>query len=101
MSSRRNARLISALEHATAEFVNRESNRKSLITVMRVELAERDRLARIFVSVLPADQTGAAIDFLSRHKEGLSEYLKKKIQIHALPRIEFLPDPNMGGHGGN
>ena len=89
-------RFISAIAQAIAEFISRESNRRSLITVTKVELSENDRVARIFVSVMPQDQAHAAIDFLTRNKDEARFFLKKRIKSRMLPYIEFLLDPDMG-----
>lgn len=95
MSEHKKARLLSALEHAAAEFINRESNRKSLITVTRAVFRENEKTVNVFISVMPDKETGAAIDFLSRQRDSFSEFLRKKIRTRALPHVYFLADPNM------
>ncbi len=94
MSTFRDEKLTSALLHAAAEYINKESNRTSLITVTKGEL--RDDTFTIFVSVFPDKEAGAALDFLSRQKDGFKEYVRAHVRIHDLPRITFLPDPDMG-----
>ena len=84
------------MHNAAAEFINRESNRKSLITVTRVEMLERNKRANIFVSVFPPEQTGAVIDFLSRQKDAFREFLRIQVRSYVLPHVTFLPDPSMG-----
>ncbi len=96
MSTRRDERLLSSLSQAVAEFISRESNRSSLITVTRVELVNHDSLARVFVSVLPAEQSHAAIDFLTRQEREARDFLKKRIQMRVLPKVVFQLDPDMG-----
>ncbi|OGG44639.1 hypothetical protein A2841_00735 [Candidatus Kaiserbacteria bacterium RIFCSPHIGHO2_01_FULL_48_10] len=98
MSARRNDRLLSSLSQAVAEFISRESNRTSLITVTRVELANHDSLARVFVSVLPPEQGHAAIDFLTRQEREARDFLKKRIEMRILPKLVFQLDPGMGMH---
>ena len=96
MTHYRDERLESAIHTAAAEFINRESNRRSLITVMRVTLDARNKHAQIFVSVLPREGAGAALDFLSRQGTAFSAYLKKHLKTRVLPHVEFLADPEMG-----
>lgn len=92
-----NAKIESALEHAAAEFINRESNRRSLITVTRVTMDDKGLRAQIFVSVFPDTQAAAALDFLSRMEDDFRNYVRKHIKIHVLPRFTFVQDPNIGG----
>jgi len=88
-------RLMSAIHTAAAEFINRESNRTSLITVTKVTMSD-DKHAQIFISVFPQKDARAAIDFLSRqHKEFLA-FIKKTVKLHFVPNMAFLLDPEMG-----
>ena len=91
------AKTESALHEVAAEFVNRESNRRSLITVTKVELDDRGHKARIFVSVFPDTQAAAALDFLSRMHEDFREYVRSKIKMQNVPHCTFVQDPNIGG----
>ncbi|MDO8523619.1 MAG: ribosome-binding factor A [bacterium] len=94
--SKKDDRVASAVHTAAAEFINRESNRRSLITVMRVTLSPDEKRAHVFVSVYPAKDTAAAMDFLSRQHDAFMTYLKKTVKLHLLPHVSFLPDPEMG-----
>jgi ribosome-binding factor A len=91
------AKTESALLHAAAEFINRESNRTSLITVTRVELDDRGQHLTVFVSVFPDEHARTALEFLSRVRDEFAEYIKKTIKIRMIPRIVFLQDPHLGG----
>ena len=91
------AKTASAIHTAAAEFVNRESNRRSLITVTKVELDERGLKARVYVTVYPDTQAVAALDFLSRAKDDLKDFLQKRIRMQALPHCTFVQDPNIAG----
>ena len=92
-----NPQVISALEHAAAEFISRESNRRSLITVTRVELDDHKNTAIIYVSVFPDHASGAALDFLSRMTGDLSNYVREHVKMRSVPRFTFQQDPNLGG----
>lgn len=97
MTEHKKERLLSTIEHVAAEFINRESNRKSLITVTRSSFREDGKTINIYISVMPDHETGAAVDFLSRQGDAFFAFLKKKIKTHALPRVFFLADPNISG----
>jgi ribosome-binding factor A len=87
----------SALMKAAAEFINRESNRRSLITVTKAEIGDRGGRVMIYVSVFPDDQSAAVMDFLGRSRADFANYLKKTIRLRSIPHIDFLHDPNIGG----
>ena len=76
----------------TAEFVERESNRTSLITVTRVELIDRGREARIFVTVLPDGMAESALEFLKRMRSDLRSYVTEKSRLFRIPRFDFMLD---------
>lgn len=84
----------SALTSAAAEFVNRESNRTSLITVTRVELDDRERGVKIFISVFPDTASKNAVEFLERRAEDFRDFLKKRISVRSIPRPIFLLEPD-------
>ena len=85
------------LVQAASEFINRESNRNSMITVTNVETRNRSKHVTVFVSVFPEKETRAACDFLNRKRNEFREYLKKHTRFHPLPIVTFLPSPVVGG----
>ena len=95
MTGKKDERLISAIHAAAAEFINRESNRRSLVTVTAADLPD-EKHARIFISVFPQKDTRAAMDFLSRRHGEFMVFLKKSVKLHVVPQVFFLPDPSMG-----
>lgn len=90
-------RLTEELKKVAAEFINRESNRRSMITVTKVTLDRRGARADIFVSVFPEKDTHAATDFLNRRRDDFHAFLKKHTRLARLPRVAFLADPVIGG----
>jgi ribosome-binding factor A len=96
--TKKDDRIVSAIHTAAANFINRESNGKSLITVTKAELLHGERTARIFVSVFPPHETRAALDFLSRQEGAFRAFLKKEVKLPLHPHVMFLPDPEMGNH---
>lgn len=90
-------RAISIIKKLASEFINRESNRSSMITVTGVQYDSRSKRTQIFVSVYPEKNTRAAVEFLNRQRDEFRAYLKKNSKLAALPRTMFLPDPVVGG----
>ena len=89
--------IVSAIHEAAAEFVNRESNRQSLITVTKVEMDERGMRALVFISIFPDSHAKTALDFLQRRSEDLRTFIKKRIKVRVIPQFTFMQDPNIGG----
>lgn len=71
-----------------ASFIERESNKTALITVTRVEVADRGRSATIFISVLPENGEESAINFLKRKRNDLRTVIKKGINMINIPFID-------------
>ena len=94
--TKKDDRIASAIHSAAAKFVNRESNRRSLITVTKVELLHGERNARVFVSVFPPHEARAALDFLKRQEGAFRSFLKTEVKLPLHPHVQFLPDPEMG-----
>lgn len=90
-------RVISIIQKLASEFINRESNRQSLITVTSVQFNPKNKRAEIFVSVYPERNTRAAVEFLNRKRDDFRDYLKKHSKLKMLPRAQFLADPVIGG----
>ncbi|XKT74182.1 MAG: ribosome-binding factor A [Patescibacteria group bacterium UBA2163] len=92
-------RAAEALKKAASDFINRESNRQTMITVTGVQVDQRG-CANIFISAFPETGLHAATDFLNRNRDEFKRYLKKSVSLKYLPRVKFLPDPHLGGYSG-
>ena len=89
---RHHERAEELLVHLAAEYVARESNSTSLITVTRAELSAKGERVSILVSVFPEDRTPEALEFLNRHADDFRSYLKSHARLRDLPRITFVED---------
>jgi len=88
----RSQRVEEELTKAAATFLNRESNRNSLITVTRTILSNDTRTAHIMVSVLPKDKEEAALHFLKRMRPHFKQFLKKSSKLPRIPFVDFCID---------
>ena len=86
-----NARMLSTLAHAAAEFIECEAGTESLITVIRAESEAHGERVKVFVSVFPEEKVQTALAFLERQREAFSDYLKQHTHLR-LPRVDFLLD---------
>src|SRR5690349_14712298 len=84
-------RLEEALRETAAEFLNREAGRQSMITVTRAELREDGRRGAVYLSVFPAAEEAAAVEFANRRRGDFVAYFKKRVRA-AVPHVEFLLD---------
>ncbi len=88
----RDERKVGYIREVAADFVSRNSNRTSLITVTRVEMSLDTKSANVFISVLPENKEGEALEFLKRQRGDFRKYLGEKIRMYPLPYIDFLID---------
>ncbi|MFH0846223.1 MAG: ribosome-binding factor A [Patescibacteria group bacterium] len=77
------------LKKLSAQFIERESNHLSLITVMDANVSIDLKRATLFVSVLPESSEESALNFLKRQRSELREYLKKKMDSRSIPFLDF------------
>ena len=84
-------RATEIIAREAALFIQREAGTESLITVIRAENVAHGERVRVFVSVFPVEKARAALSFLERQREALSNHLKTHTHLR-LPRIDFLLD---------
>lgn len=89
---RRHEQFAEAMRQSAAEFLGRESNRTSLITVTRVEIADNLKRATIFLTVLPDSEEEAALAFAKRKRGIFRGILEKELRLNPLPFIDFAID---------
>ncbi|HVZ76174.1 MAG TPA: ribosome-binding factor A [Candidatus Paceibacterota bacterium] len=80
MQDNHHDRLENALREGAAEFLAREANRTSLVTVTRVMLSEDTKRAHIFITVLPDSAEEGALQFANRNRTELRDFLKSRIK---------------------
>ena len=89
MKSSRNEKLKESIREAAAEFLQKESNYTSLLTVTDVSVSDRSNQATIFFTVLPEDKEKGALDFVKRKRAEFREFFKDKVKMRALPFFDF------------
>lgn len=90
--SYRKEKLPELLQHLAAEWLERESNRTSLITVTGSRISDSQKHVTILFTVLPENQEAAALDFVKRRMRDFIEYIEKHSRIGRMPEIEFMID---------
>ena len=91
-TTNREAKIEEVMKIAAAEFLLRESNRQSLITVTRVTMSDKLTKATILITVLPEDKEEYALEFARRNRSEFREYLKGHTRLQRLPTVDFQID---------
>jgi ribosome-binding factor A len=89
MTSRRQDQVAEMIQHRAGEFLARESNHRSLITVTRADVSPDLRNVKIYFSVLPESAEGKAIAFALRNRSEFRDYLKSHERMQYLPTVDF------------
>lgn len=88
----RNDKAREVVREAIASFIERESNRNSMITVTNLNHSPDFKRITIFVTVFPERSEQAALDFLKRQRGEAREYLKKHTRLARIPFLDFAID---------
>jgi ribosome-binding factor A len=88
MSDRQN-KVSNLIKEKTAEFLGRENNQTSLITVTSATTSPDLKKATVFITVLPLEKENTALLFAKRKRPEIREYLKKHMMTKVVPFIEI------------
>ncbi len=89
MQGFRNEQIRGRIKEIVAEYVSRETNGKSLITVSTVDVNDRADQATIYITVMPEKEEAGALDFLKRKRSEIKKYIQKRLPIARTPFIDF------------
>lgn len=82
-------RIKEQIMHLAMEFMSRESNRASLVTVTNVILLEDGAKAIVLFTVLPDDKAPAVLDFAKRKRPEFRKYVKDRCRFRVIPFFDF------------
>lgn len=80
---------MEVLRQEAANFLQRESNKTSLVTVTRAELSRDGKYATIFLTVLPENKEEEALNFVKRKRSEFKEFVKEHTRIGRIPFFDF------------
>jgi ribosome-binding factor A len=89
MTSDRDQKLKDVIRVAASEFLQREGNYTSILTVTDISLSDRGSNATIFFTVLPENKEKGALDFVKRKRAEFRDFFKNKARMRALPFFDF------------
>lgn len=92
--SHRTEQLNEELRYRISEFLAREAEwpNNSLATVLKVETAPNLQEAKVFVSVIPANQAGSVLSVLKRLTSEMAKWLRKNMTVHSIPHFTWVLD---------
>lgn len=90
--SDRNEKAVNLIKELAAKFLERETNRTSLITVTSATISPDFKKATIFITVLPDEKEKTALDFAKRKRGEMRAYFKKNMQVKNIPFIDIQID---------
>lgn len=90
--NQRNEKVSNQIKELTAQFLGKENNRTSLITVTSATVSPDLKRATIFITVLPNTKEQQALDFVKRNLKDLREFLKKNMPIKIIPFMDVMLD---------
>jgi ribosome-binding factor A len=88
----RDERTIHIVKELAMEFMSREANRTSLVTVTNVILGDRAKKATILLSVLPEDKGPVVEEFANRKCNEFRSYVKARSKLGIIPFFNFKID---------
>ncbi len=80
------------IKRIAAQFLQRESNHLSLITVTDVMVSKDNKQMTIFFTVLPETKEKAALDFVKRKRSEFRKYVKENSRMQRIPFFDFAID---------
>ena len=92
MPTDRQQKVAQFVKELGAQFLGKENNKTSLITVTACNISPDLKKATIFITVLPENKEHDALDFAKRKRGELREFLKKNMQTKIIPFIDIQID---------
>ena len=87
-----NEKVANQIKELAAEFLGRENNRTSLITVISCNTSPDLKKATIFITVLPNSKEHDALEFAKRKRAEIRDFLKGKMNTKIIPFLDIQID---------
>lgn len=88
----RSEKVANQIKELAAQFLGRENNRTSLITITSATVSPDLKRATIFITALPDTKEKSALQFVKRKRNELRKYLKKNMPIKIIPFLDAAID---------
>lgn len=94
----RDEKLEALISMQTAEFLNRNANRTSMITVTRTIFSRKSNRADIFITVFPDSEEGKALAYVRRQRREIQKFIGKNVRLRSIPYLEVSIDEGEKNH---
>lgn len=88
----RNSRVCEQIKMLAATFLERESDRTSMITVTGATVSKDFKNATVFFTVYPEEKEDVALKFVKRQRSGFRDYVKTHAAMKRIPFFDFAID---------
>lgn len=88
----REGKAANLIKELGAQFLGRENNRTSLITITGCSVSPDMKKATLFMTVFPENKEHDALEFVKRKRAELREFLKKNMRVKTIPFIDIIID---------
>ncbi len=85
----RQEKVANYIKELAANFLVKENNKTSLITVTSANCSPDLKRSTVFITVLPTAKEKDALEFAKRKRTEFREFLKKKLVLKTVPFIDF------------
>ena len=89
MDTHKHGRVEEIIRTLTGQFLARESETKSLITVTKVEISDFGDMAYIFVTVFPEKEETKTLTSLKRLRSDLRLFIREHSKVMRIPTFDF------------
>lgn len=85
----RTEKVSNLIKKLSAQFLQRENNNTSMITVTSCKISPDLKNTTIFITVLPDNKETLALEFAKRKRKDLRDFLKSQLNTKVIPFIEI------------
>ena len=89
MTENRSEKIINIIKIAAAEYMQKETNGASLVTITDVRMSKDEKCVNIFFTVLPEEKQVAVLEFAKRKRTEFREYIKNNTRLGRIPTFDF------------
>ena len=90
--NQRKEKVANYIKELAAEFLQKENNNTSLITVTSATCSPDLKRATVFITVFPTTKEKTALEFGKRKRGELREFLKKNMSTKNIPFVDIAID---------
>lgn len=90
--NQRKEKVANYIKELAAQFLQRENNGTSLITVTSADCSPDLKKATVFITVLPTEKEKPALEFAKRQRGEMRAFLKKNMTTKNVPFIDIAID---------